>query len=253
MGAADVNCLLGHWPFRKILKDSFEDLKKVHSDNNIISGYVSSLNSIFYNDPYEGDRELHEIIKSTQYQHVLTVNPTLPCFSEDIENGVHEFDIKGVRIYPGYHQYKLDCDKIQQLCSVLEKFNLPLFLTLRMEDTRSNYLIQPQPLDMDEVRNFINSHANMKILLLNIRFGEIMNIKDMINSMPNVFIDTSGLKDLVFNMEKLLAEIDGYKIMYGSLHPLYCLKSTLLQITKAKIDQNSIKNILSENFRFLNR
>lgn len=253
MDAVDVNCLLGHWPFRKIYKDRFEDLKKVHSDNGITSGYVSSLNSIFYNDPYEGDRELHEIIKCTQYRHVMTVNPTLPCFSEDIEKGIHEFNIKGVRIYPGYHQYGLDCDNLKQLCSVLNKFNLPLFLTLRMEDDRANYLFHPQPLDMQDVLNFIISQSNIRILLLNIRFAEILRIKDSINSLPNVYIDTSGLKDLVFNIEKLLVEVNESKVMYGSLHPLYCLKSTFLQVTKAEMEQRSIKKILSENSLLLNQ
>jgi len=247
MDVVDVNCLLGHWPFRKIYKDSFEDLKKVHSDNGITGGYVSSINSIFYNDPYEGDIELHEIIKCTQYHHVLTVNPTLPCFSEDIENGVREFDIKGVRIYPGYHQYGLDCDKLKQLCNVLEKFHLPLFLTLRMEDNRITYLIQPQTPDIENVKSFIKSHTNIKILLLNIHFAEIIRIKDCINSMPNIFIDTSGLKGPVFNVEELMTEIDENKIIYGSLHPLNCLKSTFLQIAKAEIEQRSIEKIFSLN------
>ena len=70
MGIIDINCLLGNWPFRKIRKNKFEDLKAVHKRNEIDYGYVSSLNSIFYNDPFEGDLELHEIIKDTSYKHI---------------------------------------------------------------------------------------------------------------------------------------------------------------------------------------
>ena len=84
MKIVDVNCLVGHWPFRKLYKNSFADLMEIHRKNNIGYGFVSSLNSIFYNDPFEGEEDLHNIIKGTDYRHVLTINPMLPCFEKDI-------------------------------------------------------------------------------------------------------------------------------------------------------------------------
>ena len=68
----DINCLVGHWPYRKLYKNTFEEVQKIHKANGISSGYVSSLDSIFYNDPFEGDEDLHEILKGTSYHHVLT-------------------------------------------------------------------------------------------------------------------------------------------------------------------------------------
>ena len=97
----DVNCLLGHWPFRKLYRNTYADLIRVHNENGIDCGLVSSLNSIFYNDPFEGDEELHKVIKGTGYRHILTVNPMLPAFTEDIRKGVEFFGISGVRNFSG--------------------------------------------------------------------------------------------------------------------------------------------------------
>jgi len=249
----DVNCLLGSWPFRKIRKNSFDDLKNIHEGNNMEYGYVSSLNSIFYNDPFEGDQDLHEIIKDTPYKHILTVNPDLPWFVDDIAEGIKLFDIKGVRIYPGYHGYTLDSQPVGKLCRVLAENKLPLFISMRMEDERLNYLVQPRSIDKTELSQFLEAHPENTVVLLSIRYGEILPIKDIINSRKNIFVDTSGFKDLLFIIEKLTKEVDHRKIMYGSNHPLYCMKSTTLLVEKAEVDNsvkedifyNNAKNILS--------
>lgn len=233
----DINCLIGHWPFRKIRKNSFDDLKKAHAENGISSGYVSSIDSIFYNDPFEGDEELHEIIKGSGYHHVLTVNPALPEYTGDIEKGAKLFDIKGVRIYPGYHGYGLDCQSIDRLCAILRDLRLPLFLTLRMEDERLDHIVRPAAIQTDDLAKFIKKYKENSIILLNIRFPELMALKDAINSNKNVFFDTCGLKDPLFPVERLLEIFDAEKILYGSLYPLYCMKSSTLIVEKADIQE----------------
>ena len=247
MNKIDVNCLLGNWPFRKIRKNSFSDLKEVHNLNGIEYGYVSSLNSIFYNDPFEGDLELHEIIKDTPYRHVLTINPEIPGFIDDIKRGIELFNISGVRIYPGYHGYRLDSKYIRKLSEVLAKKKLPLFISIRMEDERMNYLSHPRSIETAELTEFLTNYPQNTTVLLSIRIGEIVSIKDSINSRKNVLVDTSGLKDGLFVIEKLKDHIDHSKIVYGSNHPLYCLKSSLLLVEKAEVDNSVKEDILYNN------
>jgi predicted TIM-barrel fold metal-dependent hydrolase len=253
MDRVDVNCLLGHWPFRKILRNSFEDLQKVHAQNGIAYGYVSSINSILYHDPFEGDEELHEIIKGSAYKHVLTVNPDLPGFKDDIRRGIEEFGIKGVRIYPCYHGYSLRDHCVQDLCETMKEYGLPLFITIRMEDERLSYLFHAFPIEMEDIASFINMNKEVTMVLLNIRYSEVLALKDTINTHSNVFFDTSGLKDLLFVVEKLMKEIKPEKLLYGSLHPLYCLKSSLLLVEKAEIDGTVKDMILGKNASFLEK
>lgn len=251
MNKIDVNCFLGHWPFRKLYKNTYDDLLKVHADNNILYGYLSSLNSIFYNDPFEGEEELHEIIKNTGYKHILTVNPTLPGFMDDVERGIKLFKIWGVRVYPGYHGYQLDNSKLQKLCNLLDEAKLPLFLTTRMEDERLNYLFQPPSLTCDDIIKFLMKNPKLKTLLLSVRYGELQSLKEIINSSENIFFDTSGLKESLFVIEKLLKVFVPEKIIYGSMHPLFCLKSTMLLVEKAEIDESIKEKIFISNINQL--
>ena len=253
MSRVDVNCVLGNWPFRKLYKNTFEDLKKVHRENGIGSSYVSSLNSIFYNDPFEGDEELHEAIRDSGYHHILTVNPSLPQLREDIQRGMKLFDIKGVKIYPGYHGYRL-CDKsVDELCTILHELELPLFLSVRLEDERMDYLMQPGTPSVDEISAFFCRHPDNTMLLLTARYSEIVALKEHFNARKNPFFDTSGLKDLLFVVEKLLKEVNSQQMVYGSLHSLFCLRSTMLLVEKACIEDTIKDSILSKNASFLHK
>ncbi len=251
MKTVDVNCFLGHWPFRKIRRGTFADLKAVHAENQIAFGYVSSLDSIFYHDPFEGDIELHEIIKGSDYQHILSVNPTLPCCLEDVRRGVQCFDIKGVRIYPDIHGFDINGPETDALCRLLGRLGLPLVLTVRLEDERMCYLLQSRPPKMEALDLFLKTHPQNAVLLTGIYYSEILQIKDTINSLEHVFFDASGLKESLFVVEKLLTAVPAEKLLYGSQHSLYCLKSTLLLLEKAAIDPAVRDQILAENYRRL--
>lgn len=249
----DVNALLGHWPFRKIRKNTLDDLRRVHRDNGITGGYVASLNSIFYNDPFEGDEELHALIGGTEYKHALTVNPTLPGWRRDIEDGLRKFDIRAVRIYPTYHDYDLNGEPAAELCDALRELGLPLFVTKRMEDERLDYILKPKPLDVVALDRFVSARPDQDIVILNIRFGEIVALRQTFNRLPRLYFDTCGLKDKVFVLEELLRSVPAAKLLYGSQHPLYCLKSSFCLVDMVDVPEEAKRAILTENVKLLSR
>lgn len=251
MEGIDVNCLLGHWPFRKIRKCTFGDLRSVHAENDISTGLVSSLNSIFYNDPFEGDNELFDIIKSSGYKQVLTINPLLPGYAYDIKEGMKLFDIIGVRVYPGYHGYDLTDHRFETLCDILTSYDLPIFLTMRLEDERLEYIIEHKLMKLETLTGFLSNHTNLTTILLTIRNEELLYLKDILYSRPNVYYDTSGLKNQLFAIEKITDALGSKNLLYGSLHPLFCLKSTQLLVSKAVIGDQAKKDIFFENARGL--
>ncbi len=244
----DINCMWGSWPFRKLYKNKFSDLQQIHKENGIAYGYVSCMNSIFYQDPFEGEEDLHEVLKGTPYQHILTVNPMLPAYESDIERGVKEFDIKGVRVFPTYHHYPLNDKRFLGLCDLLKKYRLPLFLTTHVEDERFDYLLLQSQINIpDELMTFLHTVTDIPILLMSLRVGSIPYIGKEIREMPNVYIDTSCFKDPVACVEELTAELGDKKIIYGSQYPLNVLRSTLYEVTMAKIPEESKNRILRGN------
>lgn len=248
MKTIDFNCFVGDWPFHKIRNSSFDNIQALHKQNDIDYGYVSSTNAIFYNDPYEAEKDLNLKIKGSNYKHVMTINPTLPGFIDDIDRAVKELHIAGVRILPGFHDYTLQDDVVKELCKKLKEYNLPLFLTLRMEDERCTFLFHPKSVEINTVDKFLKEVTDIQVLLCNIRLDEVESLKSTIASLNNVAFDTSGLKDGLFPLEKLISYGVINKLVYGSLAPIFCLKSTILLVKSDDIEEKLQEDILSGKY-----
>ena len=54
----DFNCFTGNWPFYRVRYNTVEKLAQLHSRIGITGGYISALEAIFYQDPYEAELAL---------------------------------------------------------------------------------------------------------------------------------------------------------------------------------------------------
>ena len=221
----DYNCFCGNWPFHKIRKNTFEDILKLHKENGITGGYISSLESIFYNDPFEAEKELYQQIKGSGYKHVMTINPTLDTAKNTLLKGIKEFGIKGVRFTPGYHNYSLKDDCVEEIIKILKENNLPLFITMHFEDERMYYVLKYQSIETEDFKYFFKKFPDIVVYLCNIKFNELMMIKEDILSSDNIFFDISGVKG---TGRELCENNLSTKVKFGSMAPIFCLKSLVL-------------------------
>lgn len=235
MRTVDYDCFVGGWPFHKVRRNTLEDLMTLHHENGIESGYVSSTDAIFYNDPYEADKELSGILEGSNYHHVITMNPTLPGTLVDLSHALKEFKVAGVRLLPGFHGYSLQDECVQTLCEEMARQKLPLFLTLRLEDERCTYLFHPQPVELADVQTFIEKNKELAIVLCNMQLHEFTQLKDCIKDSDHVVCDSCGLKDGLFPFEEIENLGLMKKMVYGSLAPLFCLKSSLLLVEEDQL------------------
>ena len=254
MGKIDCNCLVGHWPFRMLRESGIDAIKAKHKETGISYGLAANMNSIFYNDPLEGEAELAATLKGTDYLHVMTVNPMLPSFEEDIQIAIDKYNICAVRIYPGYHQYRLDNNEhVERLCTILQGKGIPLFISVRLEDERLNYIFKPLTPEEFGLYEFLKQEPLCKVLLLTIRLNELLNHQEEILSSKKIWHDTSGLKDKPFGLELLCSKMGTSKLIYGSQYPLFSLRATLYLVERSKLEESAINNILWNNAQNLLR
>ena len=124
MGRFDGNCFVGNWPFYRVNETTDEELIKVHSRYGITGGFLSSLEAIFYQDPFVAEKQLARQIKGTAYKHIMVLNPTLPAWKDDLARCVEKFEIAGVRLLPGFHGYSLDDPVLNEVVQEIKKYHL---------------------------------------------------------------------------------------------------------------------------------
>lgn len=243
----DLNCLIGNWPFRKLYRNSLSDLQLIHEKYGVSGGYLASLDAIFYNDPYEADEEVASMIRNTPYHFVATSNPQLSATLWDLEREFDKLHAAAVRLYPGYHQYSLQDPALVSLMNLLKERDKPVFLVMRMEDERLNYLMSPTAPAVDDIVQFLDKFPQNKIVILNARYAELLALAPAIARHPAVFCDIAGLGHQLFVIEKLLQSIPASHICFGSGFPLQCFGSSFLLLQHAQISEKDKLLILHEN------
>ena len=236
----DCNAFVGMWPFRKTRFGNVSELLRLHRENQIDGGLVSSLQAIFYHDPWEAEAELFDMLRDLpNYQQVFTVNPRLPSWRAELARAVREFSICGVRIVPGYHGYTLDDPEVGALCAQMRDYGLPLFLTMHIIDERTAYLMQPRALSEVEVIEFLK-HCGLRVMLTGARSGELRTIW---MKFRDFWFEMSGLKDELFVVEKLHRDGLTARMKFGTETPILCMKSTKLLLDYAEIPAAQKKQI----------
>ncbi len=241
----DVNCFVGHWPFHKVPDETMEGLLASSEKLGIDLMLVSSLNSIFYQDCYQG---MEEIGEAENVCKVLTVNPAFPYFVDDIRRGIEEFGIKAVRIFPGYHGYELDDPSVTLLFDTLAKYKLPLLLTYQMTDRRTIHMCMPKQLSEDKLLHMLQFNEKIPVIFTNTSVTQWRPFSRFCEKYGNVYFETSGIRyGQTDVMQKALSVIPQTNIMYGSNFPLNCRNSTLNYFKMDPLDKTAAEDILYRN------
>ena len=105
----DVNTYIGHWPFRQLRNNTAKGLIDVMDETGITVACVSSVHSIFYKDTQEGNRELFNEIApyKERFLPYAVINPVYPGWKKDFLTCIKDMNMKGLELYPYYHQYNL--------------------------------------------------------------------------------------------------------------------------------------------------
>ncbi len=217
----DLSAFAGHWPFRRLrngeIGAELEHLKKY----GIGGGLISSLDAIFYNDPWEADGELAELLREKGFRAAVCVNPDLPHAAAELER--HAGSAGAVRLYPGIHGY--ECPGASELARLAGELGLPVLLTARLEDRRLEYLLRQREVDILKWAELASKTPETRFLFTGFYRGEL----DMLPDPPeNVWADTSGLCHDLFPFEVCAFPAD--RLVFGSMSPLQCLESAVINV-----------------------
>lgn len=245
MKRMDFNCYCGNWPFFRVRYNTVAKIADLHSRCNIEGGFVSSIEAIFYQDPYEAEVQLAKQLEGTGYMHAMTLNPMIPGWKDDFFRAMKELNIKAIRLMPGFHGYTLDNPVLDEVCALLHSHQLPLILTLRIRDERTAWMFSPRKLEVDEISAFLDKYKDIVTILGCTRVKEAVTLKPQFEGRSNLFTDVSGFKDGNYAVEAVSEAIGSAHIVYGSSAPLLEMQSTTIIVDRAKLPDETRAEIFS--------
>lgn len=252
----DINTYIGHWPFRKIRYNSAKTLSKHLVNKGIDLACVSSLNAVFYKDTQQGNIELYEEIKSYKNKFIpfAIINPSYAGWKKDFIYCIEKLKMKGLELYPYYHDYKLTDKNSIELINLATAMNIPIHLPCAIENIRQKHWIDTNKnLSIEEVSKVITLCEKAKFIISN---GSSHTIAEYLNKTSkikngNVFFDFARVEIFNNDLYKLIDTVSVDNIVFGSVSPFQYIEPQLVKLqylTIEKIDkikENNIKALLN--------
>lgn len=230
----DHNCFIGNWPFYRI-DSSFEALCREHGENGIGSGYISALESVFYNDFYESEQALDKIIRGSGYRHTVIPNPTVQGFDLTLDRCLDEFEVQGIRLVPSYQGYSLDLPALDNIIDVARRLSLPIFINARLTDERMTHIMCPVLPSAEEIADFIDRADGVRVVLCYLKEHEADAVWKNCKNRENLYFDTSGMAGCLLgdNLPDYIC-----RCVLGTGFPLRTVRSSVMRITSEILDES---------------
>ena len=231
----DINANIGHWPFQQTNCNTCEALLERMDEFDIDVSVVSNMNGIFYKDTQASNEELHKEIISNQHFRdrfipFAIINPIYAGWKRDLDICITKMGIKGIRLYPLYHDYELTHPSCIELVKIARDRDLVVAFTLRMVDSRNrSWMDVDSEWKLEDVIPIIKEVPDAKYLILNIANGIDLNDKDTeLFKNTDIVFDTSGRN--IYNLGELINKFGKDMFAFGTHTPILDYLTGLLRI-----------------------
>lgn len=247
----DINAYLGHFAFRQLRHNTPEALLRLMDSKGIERAAVSSASAITYRNCQSGNEELFAAVKPHRDRLIplAVINPFYAGWRDDLEICHREFGIRGLRIYPKWHNYALADPCAEELISAAVERKLPVSIPFRVEDYRQrSWLVDVPDIPPAEVVDLVKKHPKGRFILLNAaglngtplgRAGELPT---------NYVIEISRASAVLGNeIGQLLAALGPDRLVFGSGMPFTYPDPALLKLEVLEAPQDVKEQIRWRN------
>lgn len=259
----DINTYIGHWPFRQLRNNTASGLLSIMDEYGIDIAAVSSLNAVFYKDTQEGNLELIEEIQGNKDRFIpfAVINPKYTAWEKDFRNCVEKLGMRGLELYPYYHQYDLTEPESVKLISLAGKMNIPVHLPCSIVNIRQRHWMDTNDnLDYNQVEKLLTLCPNTDFIITN---GPSNSIAQQLKKasqgrkgrvyydLSRVDVFTQWEPESQFNSLVHHAGID--RIVVGSVLPFQYADPQFVRLEYAGLNNEDKEKIMSGNLKELFR
>jgi hypothetical protein len=228
----DINAYVGNWPFQQMKYNTCELLHERMNKFGVDISVISNLNGIFYKNTQSANEELYSEIRSTRkfqdrFIPFAVINPIYAGWREDLETSVKKMGMKGVRVYPKYHDYGITDPACIELVKRVRDLGLPVAFEYRMVDSRQrswmdiDYLVgkTKREWNLKDILPIVKAVPDAKYMILNYANAVALAPEEIaLVKSTNLLFDTSGRT--ITNMSDFLKMYGADKFAFGTHSPI---------------------------------
>lgn len=207
----DVNTCFGHWPYWDLPDHTPEYLVSLMDHNEIDRAACMSLRGLFVSWR-DGNAETLAAAQrfADRLIPVCTISPFLDGNGDELRR-LAGFGMRGVRLYPSFHNYPLDSAFVDDICTVAADCGIPVMIP-----TRPMMNWRFKSLAVETVGNVVDRHPATTFLISGPNYlAEYQALVKLMQRCSNVAYEVSCLQG--FNtVQRLLAEVGVERLLFGT-------------------------------------
>jgi uncharacterized protein len=250
----DTNVYLDRWPWRRLPLDDAAALVEKLKSHNVTQAWTGSFAGLFHRDLRGVNERLAETCREKGAGLLLpfgSINPTLPDWEEDLRRCAEDLRMKGIRLHPNYHGYKLDDQRARSVLSAAAERGLVVQLAVSMEDERTqNPVFRVPHVDCAPLARLAGDCPGLKLVVLNAFRAMSPQEAEKPAAAGHVAFDIAMLEG-AGGVGRLVREIGLEHVVFGSLAPLFYFESALLKLRESELAGFQVEAIAAGNAKRL--
>jgi uncharacterized protein len=248
----DINSYVGHWPFKQLKFNTCATRLDVMNKYGVTLSVVSNMNGIFYKNTQPANEELYSELKSEsrfsgRFIPFAVINPIYAGWRDDLEECVTKMGMRGVRVFPQYHDYGITEPALLELVKVARDRGLPVAIDIRMVDSRQRSWLDIPLYDynaavkkdiiskewsLQNIVPLVREIPDAKYMILNLANSIDLNTGDLeLFRKADILFDTSGRVLMAANsLGELVNRFGKGKFAFGTHSPVLDYLTALLRI-----------------------
>jgi predicted TIM-barrel fold metal-dependent hydrolase len=260
-GLIDANSFLGEWPARRLNgspppgRDALVEQRIRLMDRlGIRRAAVALAEGVLLKDANVANAELHTLIggRADRLFPVYTLNPTFPDSDAQLERCQQEYGLApgtgAVRLHPGFQRYALDDARLAVGLRRLERLDLPVALTLQLEDSRLHHpAIQVPNPDPAVVADLVNRWPDVRWILAGGRYREVHDIGTRLWREARAWLDIARVQGPMDGIRSLREAIGVGRLLFGSNLPFLLAEGPILELADARLEEGEDADVRYRN------
>jgi uncharacterized protein len=253
----DINAYLGHFAFRQLRHSTAAGLLGLMDRKRIGQAVVSSAAAITYRNAQAGNEEVAAEVKAHRDRLIpfAVLNPAYADWQNDLRVCQEQFGMKGLRLYPNWHHYRLTDPACLDLVRAATARKMPISIPFRVEDRRQqSWLVDVADVSHQDAIALVQAVPNAHFIFGNGSGFVSSALGRKNNGLPaNYSVEISLLSSLVGNeVGQLIENLGAGRVLFGSGMPFHYPDCALLNLevldaapeTKAQIAYGNARTLL---------
>ena len=237
----DVNVSLSHWPFRRLPLDEPSALAAALRRLGVTQAWAGSFDGLLHRDMAAVNLRLAADCRAHGEGLLVpfgTVDPTLPDWLDDVRRCHEKHGMPGLRLFPGYHAYRLDDPRFAALLDEAARRSLVVQIAVAMEDPRTQHpLVRVPRVDLGPLENLIKGRPALRVVLLNaMPFPTTDRLKGLFRT-GRVWADTAMMEGIAA-VEQFIVEYGADRLLVGSHAPFFCIDAAPLKLRESELKES---------------